>query len=262
MLSRPNRFPPKKMPSLLSEENGCYVIDSFRKDGILAAFSDRRWNLKLKESESPADSEDRKSFCRSLGIDARQLICLEQVHGAGIALLNQEHIQNLSQWVARKIPKTDAAITKTPKLAFAIHTADCTPLFFLDSESRSVGLAHIGWRGAVQGLASKMVQAFQMNFRSRPEALKVAIGPAIGACCYEVGPEFDRYFPGFVIEKGVKRFFDLKGFIKAELVKAGLSSSEILDTELCTVCENSRFFSYRHEKETAGRLCSVMMIEP
>jgi len=258
------------MKTLLSEENGCYVIESLKKEGVLAAFSSRKWNLKLDQSESPTNSEAHKSFCRALDIDANHLICLDQVHGTGIVLLgdgppgDRPSSKTVSPVpdLARKIPKTDAAVTRTAGLAFAIHTADCSPVFFFDPESRSVGLAHIGWKGAAQGLAEKMVQVFRMNFRTQAANLKVIIGPMIGECCYEVGSEFHQYFPEFIREIEGKQYCDLKGFIKHQLMEEGLLACNLTDTELCTVCENEQFFSYRREREASGRMCSVMMIQP
>ncbi len=244
-------------PLLLSEENGAYVIESLRKEGVLAAFSSRKWNLKLESGKSPADSKDRRDFCRALGVQADQLVCLEQVHGTGIALLGDSPRGDCPQI----IPKTDAVMTKRPGMPFAVHTADCAPVFFFDPEARAAGLAHIGWKGAQAGLAVKMVEAFHANLNSRARDLKVVLGPMIGACCYEVGAEFEQYFPGFVQKRGKQNFFDLKGFIKSELVKAGLLAVRLEDVGLCTVCEHSKFFSYRHEKDAAGRICSVMMIQ-
>ena len=83
----------------------------------------------------------------------------------------------------------DALISNLPGVGLAIRTADCLPILIADPRNRAVAAIHAGWRGVVSEIASKTIHAMCHRFDSRPEDLVVAIGPGIGPCCFEVGPE-------------------------------------------------------------------------
>ncbi len=244
--------------TLIQNEKGIHVLRPFREHGVLAAFSERSWEVR----ETSAGEQARKEFCEAQNIPYESVVTLDQVHGTNIVRLGPEYKGGPEDLPRRRIANTDAALTDVEGLPFAVHTADCAPLLILDVEKRAAGLAHVGWRGAIHGLAGKMVQAFRAQFLSRPADLLVAVGPMIRRCCYEVGSEFAEMFPGYVeLSKG-KRRCDLYRFIRDELVSTtGIPDSNILDCEICTCCEGSRFFSYRREKSDTGRICSVVMIQ-
>ena len=48
-----------------------------------------------------------------------------------------------------------------------------------------IGLAHAGWKGTVKEIAKEMIQKWNAEGISSDE-IHVAIGPAIGSCCYVV----------------------------------------------------------------------------
>jgi YfiH family protein len=100
----------------------------------------------------------------------------------------------------------DALISNVPGIALAIRTADCLPILVADPRNRAVAAIHAGWRGVVSEIAPKTIEAMRRQFDSKPEDLVIAIGPGIGACCFEVGPE-------------VAARFDLSGRSKIDLVE-------------------------------------------
>ena len=177
----------------------------------------------------------------------------EQVHGAGLAVVERP---------GPMVPGADALLTARPGLALLIRTADCLPLFFVDPRQAVVGLAHAGWRGLAAGLPARMVAALRHYYHSRPEALQVAIGPAIRSCCYEVGPEFERIFPPFVRASSGRRTCDLPGAAIAQLLQAGVRRERILDTAVCTACDLGAWFSLRREGPATGRLTSLILVRP
>ena len=74
-----------------------------------------------------------------------------------------------------------------------------------------------------------------------------------------MGLEFKGYFDKKSLrERGRKLFFDLVGENKRQLLESGVTDKNILDVETCTVCENKDFYSYRIEKEAAGRMVSFI----
>ena len=152
-------------------------------------------DLGLHVGDDPADvAENRRRYLAALGLDASQLVTPEQVHGEAIQRVGRSDAGRGALSYADSIAKTDALITDEPGLPLLLCFADCTPILLLDPAHRAVGIAHGGWKGTVRRIAAKTVLRMQREFGTRPENVLAAIGPSIGPCCYEVGPEVERQF--------------------------------------------------------------------
>jgi YfiH family protein len=187
----------------------------------------------------------------------------EQVHGASIACLGRrplEHMPQTSQWP--RVPGCDAFITDLPGVALVIRSADCLPILFADPSRRVVGIAHAGWRGLSAQLPLKMLAALWTQYRVPAESVTVAIGPAIQACCYEVGPEFGGALAPFVRERGGRRTCDLPAAARRQLAQGGVAASRIADAGRCTACDTTEWFSLRREGPSTGRLASLVFLRP
>ena len=249
------------MSSLLIERSGAFIFQPFLERGALASFSTRAWNFTSESGEEGKEKKLWGDFCTTVGAPLERLAHFKQVHGERVVFI-QRHYKSPGFPRADKVrEEADAAITSEPNRPIAVLTADCAPVFFLDSKNHAVGIAHAGWRGAEKKLPSKMVKEMWAQFETQPKELLVALGPLIRSCCYEVGPEFYPRFPECVEKRGLKNFLDLKKVIVNDLLKAGVRSENILDSELCTACETNQFFSYRKEGDKTGRLCSLIMIQ-
>jgi YfiH family protein len=154
----------------------------------------------------------------------------------------------------------DALLENTPGALVAVKTADCIPVLIADPLNRAVAAVHAGWRGTVQKIAALAIAEMQRKFSSRAEDLHVAIGPGIGKCCYEVGPDvaaqFREYDPavGDLIRPA---HLNLAAINQRQIADSGVPPSQIYTAELCTRC-NQEFHSYRRDKEQAGRMLSVV----
>lgn len=242
-------------------QSGVYRFKVFAKHDVTAAFSGRRFRMNFAPGANRSVvAAHRKHFCELAGVPFERLIWLDQVHGSNIARVDKEDAGRGAKHAETALKGTDAAITHASNLTLSIHTADCAPVFFFDPAKRTIGMAHIGWRGAEQRLASKMVHAFRIQFLTKPENLMVAIGPMIRSCCYEVGPEFRTAFGPSVHHRSHGLFFDLAGWIEAELKSEGVLAERIYDSALCTVCENDRFPSYRKEGSEVRHMMSVLAL--
>lgn len=238
---------------------GYYEFREFRKHKVIAAFSGRRFRMNFVDGERPSLTiASRRLFCRLAGVSFQNLVCLEQVHGANIIRVGKQDAGRGTRSLKDQLSGTDAALTNEPKLVLSVRTADCGPLFFLDPVRRVIGIAHVGWRGAAARLTSKMVQAFRMQFLSRPEDLLVAMGPMIRSCCYQVGSEFQSAFGSLVTQREEGLYFDLAGWIKQELEVSGVKAVSIFDSGFCTSCLNHRFPSYRKEGPNVRPLLSMI----
>gem|GEM_PF-6949255 len=111
------------------------------------------------------------------------------------------------------------------------------------SEERAV-LVHAGRKGAAAGIVEKAASLFK-----NPSSIRAAVGPHIGACCYEVGGdvggEFGQFFDG--------KKLDLGGFIMSRLKASGVPAANISPANICTCCGGGDYFSYRRQGKAAGR---------
>ncbi len=154
----------------------------------------------------------------------------------------------------------DALVSREPGLALGVVTADCVPVLL--AGEGWIAAAHAGWRGIEQGiLASALVSS------PGPAALRAWIGPAIGACCYEVGADVAERvtkvsspaaaFPG----PGGKPHLDLQLAVREQLEQAGLRSTSIRAIERCTRCHSEELYSYRRDGKMAGRNVALIWLD-
>ena len=241
--------------------SGCYQFKIFRKYRAIAAFSTRRFRVNFTpEGKDSVTVAHRKLFCRLVRVPFDKLISLEQVHGANIIRVGNGECGRGTRSNEDAIKGTDAILTDAAGAVLSIRTADCAPLFFIDTKQRAIGMAHVGWRGASEHLASKMVQAFRRQFLSKPEDLLVGVGPMIRSCCYQVGSEFQNVFGSFVAKRSGGLYFDLTGWIYNELGSEGVDRIQIYDSLFCTSCLNNIFPSYRKEGAKVRPMWSVLTL--
>ncbi len=176
---------------------------------------------------------------------------------ANLATVKQVHSSTCVPGEGRTgvLGEGDALLENTPGSVVAVKTADCVPILLVDERRRAVAAVHAGWRGTVARIASEAVAAMHDRFGTEPADLHAAIGPAIGPCCYEVGPEVAAHFGG----QG-RGHIDLPAANRAQLIEAGVTPGRIYASNLCTQCNAGDFHSFRRDKEAAGRLHSFVGI--
>jgi hypothetical protein len=160
-------------------------------------------------------------------------------------------------WTRDQRPRADAIVTKVPKLAIGISTADCGPVLVADPEARVIGAAHAGWRGALTGVIESTIAAMEKLGASRSRMI-AATGPMIRQPNYEVGQDLvDRFI---AIQPSNVRFFkpaqrpghsmfDLAGFVLSRLRRAEVA--EVEDLGHCTYADPEQFYSYRRSVHRA-----------
>jgi len=185
--------------------------------------------------------------------DHARLATLRQIHSDKVLVADH----------AGLIGEGDALISSLPGLTLAIRTADCLPVLIADARNQTVAAVHAGWRGVIREVAPKAIETMARQFGSRPEDLTVVLGPSIGACCFEVGPEvaiqFTRLFPERQ-DLSVRTKIDLTEAIVRQLRRIGVPSGQIASSQLCTYCESRAFHSYRRDGEAAGRMISAIRV--
>jgi len=185
---------------------------------------------------------------------ATRVVEAQQVHGASLAVIRATGAIDVP------IAGCDALLTDVPGTALFIRTADCLPIFMIDPIRRAVGIAHVGWRGLAAQLPLRLIGALRHTYHSAPEELRAAIGPAIHACCYEVGPEFEQRFGRCVQQDAGRRTCDLIRVVTEQLTCGGIRQERITDSQLCTASNLQQWFSLRREGPSTGRMLSFIMI--
>jgi YfiH family protein len=176
-------------------------------------------------------------------IDQEAMASLAQIHSSLTATVTEPGCAG----------EADSLLTATPSLAVSIRTADCYPILLADARTRTVAAVHAGWRGTAEEIVKKTVSRMQTEFASRALDIHAVIGPGIGACCYEVGEEVAARF-------GRKRagHLDLAAVNRRQLLESGVPGEQIDAVGGCTFCEAQMYYSFRREKEAAGRMVSFI----
>lgn len=149
----------------------------------------------------------------------------------------------------------DALITNRPGLFVSIRTADCVPILLVDTVHQAVAAVHAGWRGTVAGVLSQTLAKMAQLYKTKPANVRLAFGPAILSCCYEVGPEVAAQF-----QRSGRCHIDLIEENRRQAVAVGIPEANLGSLGLCTSCNLREFYSFRKEREAAGRMVSAIRL--
>lgn len=186
----------------------------------------------LRSSGDLNNLRTRKKIRAEENINFSSLVSGEQVHRDLVYRVK-------SKDAGKRILRVDGLITDLSKLPLVVFTADCLPIFFVDRKNKIIGLTHAGREGTFKRIAYKTVKKLVRVFNSNPVNILVVIGPHIHSCCYPVNLTKLNY---------------------EQLLSAGIKKKNIFVSRYCTACRNDLFFSYRLEKEKAGRMMGLIMI--
>ncbi len=178
---------------------------------------------------------------------------LEQVHSARVLVVDKP---------TSSAGEGDALITSRSGLLVGVRTADCVPILLVDESKRVVAAVHAGWRGTAAGILACTISEMTVRFGTAPGDIWAAIGPAIGSCCYEVGPEVARQFAQWWPElTGTERHahLDLTATNCIQLRQCGLPDRQIFAGLPCTVC-TEEMHSFRRDRDQAGRMVAAIGI--
>jgi len=260
-----------------------WVVHGFstRRAGTSDLGGDRAFNLGFTRwDQRTRVVANRKILMEGLGAQRGELVTLRQVHSDVIHQIESPSAQALCG---------DALMTNRPGLLLAVQTADCVPILLVDTKNRAAAAVHAGWRGTLKRIAAKTLGRMRMAFGTRPRDVIAALGPAIGQCCYEVGPEVTRAFASQFVQAedwfdpfetgeepnplqwlsmmppghpapAKKSRLNLTAANTWQLTDAGVPPSQVVASPSCTACRADLMFSYRREGARTGRLMGVVGI--
>jgi YfiH family protein len=199
----------------------------------------------LTSSNLAAEGFEHGFGTRDSEISQDQMASLRQIHSSVIFAVDRPGCAG----------EGDALVTANQGLALSVRTADCYPILLADTKTFAVAAIHAGWRGTAAGIVKEALSRMRELYGTEPGNILAAIGPGIGGCCYEVGEDVARRF-------GLERAgrVDLVSINRQMLIDSGVPDSHIEVTSLCTFCD-SRFYSFRREKENAGRMISFIRVK-
>ena len=193
--------------------------------------------------------QNRRLLADHAGYPPDALVATRHVHGTQVYRVGEPLAPDA---------QFDGLVSDRPGPVLGAFAADCIPILFADPAARVVGAAHSGWRGTVAGVAPNVV-ARMIEVGARADSVRVALGPSIGPCCFEVGPEVVEAFTaalpgvkGLVVDGPRKNHIDLRRASRVLLERAGVRPEHIDDQPPCTRCETDRFFSYRRDGQEGG----------
>ena len=203
--------------------------------------------------------ENRRRLAKYEGFDIDELVVTKHMHGIGVWTVGEE---------LPDPPEFDGLVSDRSGTILGAFAADCIPMIFADPEAKICGAAHSGWRGTVAGISRRVVERM-VEAGSKAEHIRVALGPSIGPCCFEVGlevvEEFTKALPnidGLVVQGPVKEHVNLRVATRAILQDAGVLAEHIDDQPPCTKCNPDDFFSYRRDGKGGGVHMGFIGLKP
>ena len=217
-------------------------------------------NLALGVGDAPqAVAENKRRLATAMGARPDSLVEAEQVHGTAVAVVGPGA-------GATVVPGVDALVTAAPGIWLAVYAADCVPALVLDRGAPAIAALHAGWRGTASGVVAETLRRMRDVFGTDPARCSVALGPAIGGCCYEVDAPVARamesgpWWTESARATGPGRWhLDLRGAVRRQFIAGGVPGPEIEVVSECTKCRPDLFFSYRRDHVT-GRMAACIRL--
>jgi hypothetical protein len=216
-------------------------------------------NVSYEVGDDPAVVKD--NFCdlkKAVGLHERSIVTMKQVHGDRVIDVKDKQTKNAGE--------ADGIVTNQPGVFLGVMTADCVPLLFSCAERKVAAAVHAGWRGTAAGIAQITLRHLRDRYAIGPLEVSVALGPAIGPCCYEI--RGDVSIPlvakwGTLAERCLdsrdgSEYLDLRRLNRLQLEISGVSAGRIFDVGPCTRCSPNEFFSYRGQRGKTGHQMSFI----
>lgn len=232
----------------------CYTLKSANELSFPPIYKDEEM---LKQSY--------KKICNCLNLDINTIVKPHQTHTDNIVEVNQ----------IKQLNEVDGIITNKKEITLLTTSADCTSLLFYDPIKRVIGNVHSGWRGTLQAIGKKAVEKMMEKYETNPKDVICCICPCIRQCCFEVDEDVKKLFKqeyynlenindiikkGNIIEGKQKYYIDTTEINKQILKNIGLKEENIIDSNICTMCNPEHFHSYRAEKENSGRNAAIISL--
>ncbi|MGK9477589.1 peptidoglycan editing factor PgeF [Melioribacter sp. OK-6-Me] len=196
--------------------------------------------------------ENRDAFFGALGIEPENVAYQRQVHSDHILIVNKGGFAG----------ESDAMITTNTRIALAISSADCVPIFMYDKKNKVIAGIHSGWRGTKANILGKTLDLLINKFNTQVDSLFVYIGPSISKENYEVGLDVASQFDEKYLSKNNGKYYlDLRQVCLDVLVDYQIRELNIEVYEGCTFNEKDLLHSYRRDGKMSGRALGLIYMK-
>ena len=225
-------------------------------------------NLSLQSEDMPQRVvENYRRFFEALNIEERAFVSLDQKYGRRVLVVGKRDAR--IPFKKGKILGADGMVTNQVNVPLVIFTDDSIPVLLEDSNASVIGAAHCNRKSVMADIEANIIEKM-VSLGAEISNIKVAIGPAIGECCYENGKEIGKqadtlltsdasYF--YANSHEDKIMLDLKGIVRERFLQLGILSTNIDMNEDCTKCNPEKYFSDRHNHGITGKMASVIVLE-
>ncbi len=210
--------------------------------------------------------ENYRRFFKACGIPGMKFVCGKQVHG--VYVHEARSTDAAGPYGYEELMEADGYVTAEKNLPLVVFTADCVPVLISDVKAGVVGAIHSGWRSTVSDIEGEAIKKMLLLGASI-DNIKVAVGPAICRCCFEVGKEVSdaataligSRIEGLYSEKENGKFMlDLRAVIKERLLMLGVLPENIDFVGECTMCHPGTYYSHRYSNGERGSLAAVISL--
>jgi len=216
-------------------------------------------NLGFKRGDDDENvKRNYELICSAADLDAEGLVFNTQVHSDTIVNIQSSN-EKMGLSGLKKPKLADGFITNVKGIVLTCFYADCVPILLYDPHKEVIGAIHSGWRSTLLKISQKAIINMIESYGCSPENIIAVIGPSICQDHFEVGldvaEEFNNKFnlsEGLFKKKGDKFHIDLWGLNKSILIEAGLKESNIEVAQICTYCNEEKFFSHRRDGDKRG----------
>ena len=260
----------------LKEKDGVkyLVINEFEKTGLVShCFSTRIGGVSTGEAGTLNFGFTRKDtrenvlknfkiICKTIDVEYEKLVLTDQVHDSKVYKVTEK---DAGKGIIREsdIKGIDAFVTNVPNIPIVTFHADCIPVFFLDTKNKAIGLAHSGWKGTYSNISKNVINKMAEEYSTVPKDLICGIGPSIMECHFEVGDDVAQMFEERYGRQFVKIYdkphINLTAIVENQLTDCGVE--KVVQSGICTFCNNDLYYSYRGDNHKTGSLISIMALK-
>jgi YfiH family protein len=245
-----------------------FVFDSARVAGISCGLSSRF----AGDMVCVADNPSRLSLFASLGLEARQVCGLKQIHSRTVLEVDSEN---------HPLAAADGMVSRDKRTALSVTVADCLPVYLYDTGSGAFGLVHSGWKGT--GIALEALRLMAERWGTKSEAVAAVLGPCIDSCCYRVdeerataferefgtaganavpaGPPADSALASPVVRRTANADGDTEAYLDLKIANVRLlAGAGVQNIAVCTDCTftDDRLGSFRREGRDYTRMAALV----
>jgi len=235
--------------------------------GGVSAGSLSSLNLLANKGDDPENvCENWRRVCALFGAGPDEAAVTRQVHGNVVRIVTEADRHECLSPVPYE---ADGIATRVKGLPIFCFTADCVPALLWDETGAAAAAVHCGWRSSVADILKNAVEQLERLGAQRGR-LRVALGPAIGFCCFETDddvPEAVSAWLGgdteglFHRRSDGKTMVDLRGANARRLLQLGLRAENIDISDECTMCSHDKYWSHRYAKGDRGGQCACIVLE-